>query len=52
MKDLKSTLTGVTAVLVGLATYKGWIDETIGSYITTGLGLLFAYFVADSTPTV
>ncbi len=51
MKNPKTTFTGVVGVLVGLATYKGWIDETIGSYITTAFGFLFAYFCVDSTDT-
>ncbi len=48
MNDLKTTLTGALTVIVALATYKGWIDETIGGYVTALGAIVFSYFVADS----
>jgi len=49
MNNLKTTLSGVLTAVVGLATYKGWIDETVGGYVTAIALALFAYFCADKT---
>lgn len=51
MNNLKTTLTGLLTAVVGLATYKGWIDQTMGSYITTFGVILFAYFCKDAGDT-
>lgn len=47
MDNLKTTLTAVLTAVVGLATYKGWIDESVGSYVTAAGVALFGYFCAD-----